>query len=104
MAEIGKTETDQALAERLKKLKVDIGESEAEHTAELKSKNTVNASNKTAAAGMRIFSELVAGIVVGSFIGWQLDSWLGTKPWLLLCFFFLGTASGFMSLFRNSNS
>ena len=38
----------------------------------------------------RLTTELVAGLVVGGAIGWYLDSWLGTSPWFLLMFFFLG--------------
>jgi len=33
-------------------------------------------------------------------VGFQLDKLLGTRPWLLILFFFLGTASGFLSLIR----
>jgi ATP synthase protein I len=29
-----------------------------------------------------------------------LDSWLGTKPWLFLLFFLLGTASGMLHIIR----
>ena len=43
---------------------------------------------------------LPSSIAVGLFIGYQLDKILGTRPWLLILFFLLGTASGFLSLFR----
>ncbi len=43
---------------------------------------------------------LPSSIAVGLFIGYQLDKLLGTRPWLLILFFLLGTASGFMSLLR----
>jgi ATP synthase protein I len=39
-------------------------------------------------------------IAVGLFIGYYLDKFLGTKPWLLLVFFILGAVSGFYSLLR----
>src|SRR3546814_13690820 len=35
----------------------------------------------------RIGVELVAALIVGVGIGWLLDSWLGTGPWLFLLFF-----------------
>lgn len=50
--------------------------------------------------GFRFAVEIVVTTVVGSAIGWQLDRWLGTKPWLLLLFMLLGVAAGFLSLFR----
>ncbi len=43
---------------------------------------------------------LPSSIVVGLFIGYQLDKLLGTRPWLLILFFLLGAASGFLSLIR----
>ena len=50
--------------------------------------------------GLRVASELVAGLVVGVGIGLLLDYWLGTKPWMLVVFFFLGAAAGFLNLYR----
>jgi ATP synthase protein I len=43
---------------------------------------------------------LPSSIAVGLFIGYYLDKFLGTKPWLLLVFFILGAVSGFYSLLR----
>ena len=37
---------------------------------------------------LKISTELVAAVVVGSTIGFLLDSWFGTKPLLIICFFF----------------
>jgi ATP synthase protein I len=43
---------------------------------------------------------LPSSIAVGLFLGYLLDKWLGTKPWLLLIFTVLGIVSGLVSLFR----
>ena len=43
---------------------------------------------------------LPSSIIVGLVFGWLLDKWLGTRPWMILIFFFLGTASGIISLLR----
>lgn len=43
---------------------------------------------------------LPSSIAVGLFMGYFLDRWLGTEPWLLLIFTVLGVASGLLSLFR----
>jgi len=43
---------------------------------------------------------LPSSIVVGLFLGYYLDKFFGTRPWLLLVFFILGAVSGFYSLIR----
>ena len=43
---------------------------------------------------------LPSSIAVGLFIGYYLDKWLGTDPWLLITFLILGIVSGFYSLLR----
>lgn len=43
---------------------------------------------------------LPSSIAVGLFLGYFLDRWLGTAPWLLLIFTILGIVSGLLSLFR----
>jgi ATP synthase protein I len=50
--------------------------------------------------GFRVLTEFVAAVVVGAVIGWQLDVWLGTKAVFLLVFLMLGTAAGFMNVYR----
>jgi ATP synthase protein I len=50
--------------------------------------------------GFRVVTELVAGIVVGGGLGYLLDKWLGTKPFLLILFGLLGTAGGFWNIIR----
>jgi ATP synthase protein I len=50
--------------------------------------------------GVRVGVELIAGIAVGGGIGYGLDRWLGTKPWLLLVFFFLGAAASVLNIYR----
>ena len=48
----------------------------------------------------RVTTELVAGVVAGTFIGWALDNWLSTTPTLMVVFFFLGSAAGMMNVWR----
>jgi len=46
--------------------------------------------------------QLVGGPVGGAIVGWVLDQWLGTAPWLLLGLMFIGFAGGFISVMRIS--
>ena len=50
----------------------------------------------------RIAAELVSGLLVGLAIGWLLDRWLGTRPWLMIVFFFLGAAAGILNVYRST--
>ena len=50
--------------------------------------------------GFRVLTEFVAGVGVGSLIGWQLDKWLHTSPALLIVFLTLGTGAGFWNVYR----
>jgi ATP synthase protein I len=53
-------------------------------------------------AAMQVGTELVAGVAVGSIIGYLLDHWLGTLPWFFITCFFLGAAAGFRNLVRQA--
>jgi F0F1-type ATP synthase assembly protein I len=43
---------------------------------------------------------LVGSVLIGGGIGWLLDRWLHSAPWLLLLFGLLGFASGMRELLR----
>ena len=51
----------------------------------------------------KLGTELVAAVGVGTIIGFILDSWFGTKPWLIIIFFFLGAAAGMLNVIRTPN-
>lgn len=53
--------------------------------------------------GQRVLAELIGGMVGGALIGWVLDRFLGTSPWLLLTLLGLGIASAFRNIIRLSN-
>ena len=44
---------------------------------------------------------LVAATAIGLAIGYGLDRWLGTTPWLTLTFTLFGIVAGFINLFRD---
>ncbi len=82
----------------------DVPESFEARLAAAKARNApvspVRMASGAMGQGFRFALEIVITTVVGSAIGWQLDRWLGTKPWLLLLFMLLGLAAGFINLFR----
>jgi ATP synthase protein I len=43
---------------------------------------------------------LVSSTFIGLAMGWFLDKWLGTKPWLLLVMLLFGIVAGFRSVIR----
>ena len=51
----------------------------------------------------KLGTEHVAAVAVGTIIGFILDSWFDTKPWLIITFFFLGTAAGILNVIRTAN-
>jgi ATP synthase protein I len=55
---------------------------------------------KAMGTGFRVTSELVAGVLVGGFLGWWVDRWLGTKPFGMLILLFLGMVAGFWNVYK----
>ncbi|HEY0271008.1 MAG TPA: AtpZ/AtpI family protein [Sphingomonas sp.] len=53
--------------------------------------------------GSRVLTELIAGLAGGGLIGWVLDRWLNTSPWLLLVLLFLGFSVACRNIYRISN-
>ena len=64
------------------------------------SEANVTRTGQAMSLGFRVLAEFVAGVVVGGFIGWQADIWLGTTPFGLVIFLALGTAAGFWNVYK----
>jgi len=75
--------------------------------AKSKIKKQINPNDEKRASFMgnafKLGTELVAAVGVGTIIGFILDSWFGTKPWLIVIFFFLGAAAGMLNVIRAAN-
>jgi ATP synthase protein I len=52
------------------------------------------------ARGMRIGTEFIAAILVGTGFGYLIDLGLGTSPWGLLIMFMVGFAAGILNVTR----
>ena len=50
----------------------------------------------------KLSTELVAAVLVGTIIGFILDNWFDTKPWLIIIFFFLGSAAGMLNIIKTA--
>ena len=99
----GKSE-DRDLHERLEKLSSAIEKKRSE-TAESDRKQAEQSAiggetGKAMAQGFRMLAELVAGVVVGALIGWQLDQWSGLSPLFLIVFLILGVTAGFWNMLK----
>ena len=70
-----------------------------------KSKLNKNISDKNSSnlgQAFKLSTELVSAVVVGTIIGFILDKWFGTKPWLILLFFFVGVIAGIINVIRTA--
>ena len=52
----------------------------------------------------KLGTELVAAVAVGTIIGFILDSWFDTKPWLIIIFFFLGATAGMLNVIKTAKN
>ena len=52
----------------------------------------------------KLSTELVSAVAVGTIIGFILDNTFGTKPWLILIFFFVGVIAGITNVIRSAKN
>jgi ATP synthase protein I len=83
-----------SLDERLKRAQAE----EAERIGQTEKK-----ADENYRLGNRVLADLIGGLAGGALIGWLLDRWLGTTPWLLLVLMFLGIAAAFRNIIRISS-
>jgi ATP synthase protein I len=95
----GRSAEEAALSARLQSLGDRLKQRKAEgQTTETGSGPRTDPS--ALARGFRLSTELVAGVLVGAFIGWALDRWLGIAPWGMIVFLLLGFAAGVVNVMR----
>ncbi len=67
------------------------------------SKITNNNQNSSfMGSAFKLGTELVSAVAVGTIIGFILDSWFDTKPWLIIIFFFLGSIAGILNVIKTA--
>ena len=42
---------------------------------------------------------VVVAIMIGVYVGWQLDEWFGTAPWFFFIFLLFGIIAGFRNIY-----
>ena len=66
--------------------------------------SSINNKKNTSSLGtaLKLSTEMVAAVLVGSIIGFILDNWFDSKPWLTIIFFFTGAAAGILNVIRTA--
>ena len=86
---------------RISDLSDKLGKVKAQRESEAHADQDAEMRGRGMAYGMRMAAELVAAVIVGGLVGYGLDYWLGSKPWLFLLFFVLGFAAGVLNVVRS---
>ncbi len=55
-------------------------------------------------SAFKLSTELVSAVAIGTIIGFILDKTFGTKPWLILIFFFIGVIAGIMNVIKSAKN
>ena len=74
----------------------------AKNKIKLKNTSEKNGQNSSLGVAFKMSTELVSAVAVGTIIGFILDNWFGTKPWLILIFFFVGIVAGILNVIRSA--
>ncbi|MEC3860791.1 AtpZ/AtpI family protein [Mesobacterium sp. TK19101] len=85
--------------QRLKELEARIAAAKADKGAKPHQEEHYSQAN----IAWRMVTELVAGLGIGFGIGYGLDSLMGTLPWFMVLFTFLGFAAGIKVMMRTAN-
>ena len=72
--------------------------------SKFKKKNPSQSDDQKSSFGkaFQLSTELVSAVLVATIIGFILDNWFDTKPWLIIIFFFIGVAAGIINVVRSA--
>ena len=65
-------------------------------------KNDSGSNAASFGKALKISTELVAAVAVGSILGFILDNWFDTKPLLTIFFFIMGVAAGIINVIKSA--
>ena len=63
-----------------------------------------NQNSSSIGAAFKLSTELVSAVAVGTIIGFILDKTFGTKPWLIIIFFFVGVVAGIINVVKSAKN
>ena len=63
-----------------------------------------NRNSSSIGDAFKLSTELVAAVAVGTIIGFILDKTFGTKPWLIIIFFFIGVIAGIINVIKSAKN
>ena len=63
-----------------------------------------NQNSSSIGAAFKLSTELVSAVAVGTIIGFILDKTFGTKPWLIIIFFFVGVIAGIINVIKSAKN
>ena len=74
--------------------------------SQFKKKNPSDNNEQKTSFGkaFQLSTELVSAVLVATIIGFILDSWFDTRPWLTISFFFMGVAAGILNVIRSAKN
>ena len=67
-------------------------------------KNKKGSNAASLGKALKISTELVAAVVVGTTLGFILDNWLDTRPWLTISFFIMGVVAGILNVIKSAKN
>ena len=69
-----------------------------------KKHSSKNQNSSAIGAAFKLSTELVSAVALGTIIGFILDKTFGTKPWLIIIFFFVGVIAGIINVIRSAKN
>ena len=76
----------------------------AKKKASKRNLNIKNQNQSPIGTAFKLSTELVSAVAVGTIIGFILDKTFGTKPWLIIIFFFVGVVAGIINVIRSAKN
>ena len=76
----------------------------AKKKASKRNLNIKNQNQSPIGTAFKLSTELVSAVAVGTIIGFILDKTFGTKPWLILIFFFVGVIAGIANVIKSAKN